>query len=342
MSATEAALQAGSDDKAAQLIEAIDQLSAGAVYTFELYQRVVLPADGFVFWVKASEINPAWLGAYSRGHFAGVGYNGNRARAAPPLTPAQELAFSFQVQASVHVSQDLNQEESETYVAQTILFTTKTQVRELEAIGPDQLYVVTIPNGARVAFSSQRNRYELAGLWHYHGRAVYSTLASQLVDDARQFQPTLQIVSNSLPFWIALSTAQVPIFPAMLSPLNLAPPYITADVQATEAIQQSPLYDRNTGQTQLVTDRIRFTTYGLNNDAVLDFQKSLLDTSLAGDYGIMNMPVPVDAKKPQPEFLVIAQAKTLDLQVNYYQNRARDIARQLIKSAFITLTPVNL
>lgn len=342
MSATEAALQAGSDDKAAQLIAAIDQISGGALYTFELYQRVVLPVDGFVFWVKASEVNPAWLGAYSRGYLAGVAPGGNRARAAPPLTPAQELAFSFQVQASVHVSQDLHQDDSESYVAQTILFTTKTQVRELEAIAPDQLYIVTLPNGARVAFSSQRNRYELAGLWHYHGRAVYSTLATQLIDDARQFQPTLQIVSNSLPFWIALSTPEVPIFPADLSPLNFSPPYVTADIQATDPIQQSPFYDSNTGQTQLVADRIRFTAYGLNNDAVLDFQMSLLDTSLAGDYGIMNMPVPVDVKKPQPEFLFIAQAKTLDLQVNYYQNRARDLARKLIESAFITLTPVNL
>ena len=332
-------MQAGSDDKAAQLIAAIDQISGGALYTFELYQRVVLPVDGFVFWVKATQVNPAWLGAYSRGHLAGVGFNGNQARAAPPLTPQQELKYSFQVQASVHLSQDLQQESTETYVSQAVLFTTKTQVRELDAIAPDHLYVVTLPNGARVAFSSQRNRYELAGLWHYHGRAVYSTLASQLVDDARQFQPTLQIVSNSLPLWIALSTQQVPIFPAELSPLNFAPPYVTADIQSTEAIQQTPLYDRNTSQTQLVTDRIRFTTYGLNNDAVLDLQKTILDTSMAGDYGIMNMPVPVDVKKPQPEFLFIAQAKTLDLQVNYYQNRARDIARKLIESAFITLTP---
>jgi len=67
----------------------------------------------------------------------------------------------------------------------------------------------------------------------------------------------------------------------------------------------------------------------------------LLNNSLPEDaaYGVMNMPVPIDDKKVQSEFQIIAQKKTMILQVNYYQSRARNIARQLIEHAGITLTP---
>ena len=338
MSVTEAALQQGGNDKAGPLIAAIGLISGEQQYTFELYRRVVLPIDGFVFWVKASTINPAWLGQYGQGSFNAVAYNGNAATP-PALTPVQLAAYSFQVNASVHVSQDLNQDESETYVAQAILFTTKDEVEQFAAVGPNELYVTTLPTGARIAFSAQRNHYQLAGLWHYHGKAIYSTMATQLVDDPTTLPTTLQIVSNSLPFWLAQSTPGIPVLPSFLTGLNIAPAYVSAHVYQTEALQQTPLYDRNTSQSQLVADRIRFTFYGLNNDAVLDWQTAMLAKSLDGDYGIMNMPVPVDEKKPQPEFQVIAQQKTMELQVNYYQNRARMLARQLIESAFITVTP---
>lgn len=338
MSVTEAALQQGGNDKAGPLIAGIGLISGEQQYTFELYRRVVLPLDGFVFWVKASTINPAWLGRYGLGTFDAGQYNGNAA-VPPVLTPVQLAAYSFQVNASVHVSQDLNQDESETYVAQAILFTTKDQVEQFAAVGPNELYVTTLPTGARVAFSAQRNHYQLAGLWHYHGKAIYSTMATQLVDDPRTLPTSLQIVSNSLPYWLELSTPGVPVLPSFLTGLNIAPAYVSAHVYQTEALQQTPLYDRNTSQWQLVADRIRFTFYGLNNDAVLDWQTAMLTKSLDGGYGIMNMPVPVDEKKPQPEFQVIAQQKTMELQVNYYQNRARMLARQMIESAFITVTP---
>jgi len=52
--------------------------------------------------------------------------------------------------------------------------------------------------------------------------------------------------------------------------------------------------------------------------------------------------VPIDDKKVQSEFQIISQKKTMILQVNYYQNRARNIARQLIEHAGITLTPESL
>jgi hypothetical protein len=120
----------------------------------------------------------------------------------------------------------------------------------------------------------------------------------------------------------------------------LTPPYITADIQSTDAIGQTPFFDPTNSQSQLVTDVVKFTTFGLGNNAILDFQKMVLENSQYGNYGIMNMPVPVDEKIAQSEFQFIAQKKTMVLQVNYYQSRARAVARRLIYQALIGLTPV--
>ena len=339
--ATEVASQPGSDDKAAGLIAAIGLISGEQTYTFELYKRLVLPLDGFVFWVKASEINAA---IYTKGALYKLHSMDStafsQANKTLTLTPAQQAAYQFSINGSLHVSQDLTQEEDSTYVAQAILFTTKTQVVQFQNIAPDEMYVMTIPNGAQVAFGQQRNYYTLAGLWHYNGKAVYSTLADQIINDIAKLNTNLQIVSNSLPFWLALTTPSVPVYPSFLSPKNLTPPYVTADITQTTALASSPYFFPNESQSQLVTDTINFTMYGLNNDAALDFQQSVLQTSEFGNYGIMNMPVPVDEKKTQVEFQIIAQKKTMTLQVNYYQQRARAVAQQMIAQALVGWTPV--
>lgn len=340
---TESTQQAGGNDKAAGLIAAIGLISGEHNYTFELYQRLVLPIDGFVFWVKASAINPAYVNRRYSALYAQPPLNTTSFDAdIPPsnLTPAQELVYSFNTVGSLHLSQALEQEESTNYTTQRILFTTKTQINPFSRIAPDQLYITRIPNGSRIAFGSQANQYQLAGLWHYSGKAVYSTLFSQVVDDPATLAVNLAIVSNSLPFWLAMSTPVVPIYPSFLAPTNLIPPYVTAHIASTTAIGQSPLYNQTDSQSQLVTDTIKFTTYGLNSNAVLDFQTMILQNSLlTDDYGIMNMPVPVDEKRTQIEFQIIAQMKTMQLQVNYYQNRARSLARQLIFNALIKLDP---
>jgi hypothetical protein len=314
--ANEASSQPGSSDKAAGLIAAIGLLSGEQTYTFTLYKRVVLPIDGFVFWVRAQNVDPAFL------------------------TPEEQQLFTFQSMGSLHFSQQSAQEEETTYTAQNISFTTKNEVEHLSEVAPDSLYILVLENGSRIAFGSQSNHYQLAGLWHYHGRAVFSTFASQIIDDPCELDNCEQIVSNSLPLWLAMSNKCAPIYPSFLSPLNLSPPYITAEIQSTDAIGQSPVFDPTTSQSQLVTDTIRFTTFGLGNNMVLDFQKMILENSMYGDYGIMNMPVPVDEKIAQSEFQFIAQKKTMVLQVNYYQSRARTVARKLIYQALIGLTPV--
>jgi hypothetical protein len=312
----EASAQPGANDKAAGLIAAIGLISGEQTYTFTLYKRVVLPIDGFVFWVKAQNVDPAFL------------------------TPEEQEFFTFQSTGSLHLSQVISDEEETTYTAQSIAFTTKNNVEPLARVAPNSLYILVLQNGSRIAFGSQANHYQLAGLWHYRGRAVFSTFASQLIDDPSQLDNCEQIVSNSLPLWLAMSQKCAPIYPSFLTPLNLTPPYITADIQSTDAIGQTPFFDPTNSQSQLVTDVVKFTTFGLGNNAILDFQKMVLENSQYGNYGIMNMPVPVDEKIAQSEFQFIAQKKTMVLQVNYYQSRARAVARRLIYQALIGLTPV--
>lgn len=311
-------LEASADGNAgmASVLQAgVRQISGGQDFTFTQYVRVVLPADGFVFFVLASAANPP----------------------PPDPTPVQLAAYSFTENGSLHVSQRVNQVEDNTTALQDVVFTTKRQLREFTDLAPGTLYLMTLPNGTVVAFSAQRGRYDQAGIWHYSGRALYPYEESQILDDPADVGAE-QIVSNSLPIWMAMSTLELPVYPSFLVPLNLPPPYVAADIQGTSGLGQTPLEGPDSSQTQLAQETVRFTFYGLRNGAVLDFQREVLQNSLGGSYGIMNIPVPVDGKATQSEFGIIAQQKTMDVQVNYYQARARDIARKLILSAFITIT----
>lgn len=332
----------GGNDKAGPLAAAIALISDNQQYTFNLHVRLILPIDGYVFWVRASSLSPTflaqYLGDYNGSPLNSTTFNGI-VKQLPSLTPAQLANLQFSINASLHVTQMINQEDDATYAMQQVAFTTTTAVENFQNVAPGTMWITTLPTGGFVGFGEQRNHYQLAGLWHYHGAALYSALATQIVDDPRLIHPTLAIVSNSLPFWLALSTPSVPVFPAGLSPLNEAPPYVIADVQSTDPLGGAPLYDAMTSQSQLVSDKIRFTMYGLNNNAALDFQQAILQGSLTGSYGMMNIPVPKDERKTQREFQVIAQKKTMLVEINYYQTRVRDIAQSLILKATIALTP---
>jgi hypothetical protein len=299
----------------ASLQAGVAQLSADQQFTFTLYSRTVLPADGFVFYVLASAANP------------------------PPVdpTPVELAAYSFTENGSLHVSQRVDQREADTTSLQDVVFTTKRKITEFSDMAPGSVFVMTLPNGSLIAFNAQRGRYDQAGIWHYSGRALYPYEATQIVNSPSDVG-TEQIVSNSLPIWMAMGTMDLPVFPSFLVAQNYLPPYVVADIQGTSGIGQTPLEGPDSSQSQLAMETVRFTFYGLRNGAVLDFQREVLQNSLGGEYGIMNMPVPVDGKATQSEFGIIAQQKTMDVQVNYYQARAREIARKLILSAFITIT----
>ena len=297
----------------ADLRTGIQQLSGDQQFTFTLYQRLVLPADGFVFYAPATSV-------------------------APPVTPPA-AGFSFATNGSLHLTQTTQQERDVNYTRQDVVFTTKTQALDFAAVAEDQLYVLTLPNGSLAAFNGQRGRYDQAGIWHYAGKALFPFEATQFVATPDAISLGGIIVSNSLPFWLAMSTDGLPVYPDFLSPSNLTPPFVSVEIRGTAGIAASPHRDSLNGQTQLVTETARFTFYGVRNDAVLDFQLALLENSFVGDYGVMNTPVPVDESRTQSEFGIKAQLKTMDLELNYYQARARDVARKLITSAFITITP---
>jgi hypothetical protein len=288
----------------------VNTLSGNQTLLFVLYRRIVLPIDGFVFWLNCVNSPPS------------------------PL-PASPLTFNFQ--GSLHYAQDTRQETDATYAVQNVRFTALQKIDEFAAIAPDLLYITTLANGTKLAFNGQTGRYDQAGLWHYAGRALLGVQASQIVEHSTDIDVTAQIVSNSLPFWLAMGTTQIPVYPSFLSRLNIHPPYVTADITDTDGIGQSPIYDATDGQSQLTMENVKFTFYGLNNSQVLTFQKAVLDNSLNGDYGISNSPVPVDEKLAQSEFNIIAQKKTMILKTNYYQQAVREITRKLIFNAGISI-----
>jgi len=311
-------------------------ISQNQTLSFVLYRRLVLPVDGYVFWVRASSLQKRTPALYDYTPYDTGAFN---ATGNPNVA-----SESFSILGSLHYFQEIHQEEDSTYTRQLGLFTSTQEVNDFARLAPDELYITRLPNGTKIAFNGQIGRYDQAGLWHYNGRALYSTEYTQILESPQQLNTQLQIVSNSLPIWLAMSTSSLPIYPSYLSALNIFPPYITADITNTTAIGQSPVYGTLSSQSQLVSETVKFTIYGTNNNTVLDFQTMLLNNSLPDDaaYGIQNMPVPIDDKKVQSEFQIIAQKKTMILQVNYYQARSRNIARQLIEHAGITITPESL
>jgi hypothetical protein len=309
-------------------------ISAQATLTFQLYKKVILPVDGYVFWVNANGLTNS-NAVYDAAPFNSVVMNHKQK---PPGSPVQTAALSITVAGSLHYFQEIHQEEESTYSRQNYLFTAESMVNDFAALAPNEMYITTVPNGSIVAFNGQIGRYDRAGLWHYHGRALYSTEYTQIVNDPNTLSSS-QIVSNSMPYWMQLSTAQLPVYPSFLSPMNLTPPFVSVHIERTDAWSQTPAYDQYLNQTQLVADEVKFTMFGLNNEAVMDFQYRVLQTSLNGGYGISSMPVIYDKKRPQSEFQILAQAKGWDLKVNYTQGSSRQIAQKLITSAFATFTP---
>ncbi len=291
---------------------AVGQLSAEQQFTFTLYKRLVLPADGFVFYAPASTV-------------------------APPITG---VVFTFTTNGSLHLSQTTVQEGEFTYTRQDAVFTTTPEIVAFEALPEeDLLYVMTLPNGSLAGFSGQRARYDQADIWHYYGKALLPYEASQFIASPDDI-PDENVVSNSLPFWLAMSTDQLPVFPSWLVPQNQLPPFVSVDIQGTRGLAARPWRNTDGSQSQLTAESALFTFYGVKNNEVLDFQEALLDNSepTGAPYGVRNIPVPVDGKRPQSEFGIIAQQKTMEFQVNYLQSRAREVSRQLILSAFINIT----
>lgn len=277
----------------ASLEAGVNTLSLNQTVLFTQYDRKILPLDGFIFWLKTG-VTREFMG-------------------------------------SLHYSVNSDQREDEDIAVRNVVFTSLELITDMASIEPDTLWIADIDED-RYAFSQQGNFYEQAGLYHYQGYAIWPAMETQIVDDVLDLDLTHQIVSNSLPIWLTLDQI-MPVYPSFLIPANIRPPYAAVHIEpnSTKAMQSAPYLNYALSHYQLVEDTVKITIYGLRNDDALDFQDYVFQYSLDTDnIGIMNMPVIRDEKRTQSETSTLAQKKSIEFKVSYYQTRINEVTRQYI------------
>jgi hypothetical protein len=321
-SLAEAAAAAG--PLAASLAAGVDTISEGQTVTFTKYVRVVLPLDGFLFWVRADILAPSAI--------LNTGPLNQSPINQPPgiMTPAATLTIA----GSMHYTTVMSQGESTDRAIHRMVFTAESPVLEFASLGPNEMYLGEF-EGIQFSFSQRGMYYQQAGLHHYSGDAIYSNMQSQIIDDPNQFDASSVVVSNSLPFWLTQNSI-CPVYPSFLVPDNLPPPYITAHIEpsGTRALQTTAYIDQTGTSWALAADRVRLTLYGLRNNDALDFLLLVIGSiGYDGDtVGLMNNPAVRDEKATQVELGILAMKKTIEFEVSYYQQRVRDVAIQYILS----------
>lgn len=309
----------------ANLKAGIDALSYDQSITFTKFVRLVLPLDGFVFWVRGDLLDPPQAGTLT-------------------------------IMGSFHFSTDQRQEEAETYSVNRVIFTAEGPVDIFNDIGPTVLYIAT-HDGVQFAFASRGNFYDQAQIWHYTGNAVYADMQSQLIVSSDQLDSLGLIVSNSLPVWLSLNTftpnwpfypalpLPFPLFPSFLAEQNIEPPWGTVHIgdDDTDPLVSAPFFQPTLTQEQSSIDSVRIVLWGANNDIAQNFLAIINQFSAdTGLIGIMNRPIIRDAKREQRELGVIAQKKIIEFQVNYIQSNIVDFTRQLITKVIPSFNPLAL
>lgn len=302
----------------------LDVLSGSQEVTFVPYIRQVLPIDGFVFWMRADLLSDQQLASVNL---------------SAPLNQT--------ISGSLHYSSVGSQDFDESIVIRRVDFTAQQQITAFAEIASSVLYIAewnTHAGKFKFTFSSRNSYYVQANLHHYVGDAVYPVFEAQLIETLSDLDDR-QVVSNSLPIWLRMVqappfpetiTSNLPLFPAYLVPDNLPPPYGAVYIapSSTRPLQAMPILGHRSSHSQLMTENVKFDLYGLRNDEALDFLDYLIGYSeLTGDFGVMTPPVLKDELRTQVELGALAQKKTLELGVSYYQSSARDLARQVIKTA---------
>ena len=304
----------------AALQQGLDAIDRSQVVVFRQYAKMVLSADGTVFW--------------------------------------SATGVTLTASGSLHYATDRHQDEDQTIGVNLVIFTSEVEVTDFNAIAPTILWVGTQesddPNAPlQVVFSRRSNYFQQANIWHYVGDAVYPALQAQLITSPNDL-PAGPIVSNSLPIWLSQNSF-APVYPSFLVPDNVVPPYIVAHIEPTEtrALQAFPTYTwpgvtvPNSGASpmhdlpseQLAADLVRLTLYGFSNQTAIQYFASLIDYSYNTDaFGFMNSPAIQDDKRMQVEIAAIAQKKTIEILASYYQSTADAVARRLILSASVTTT----
>ena len=314
------------------LAQGVETISGNEQITFTLYVKLVLPLDGYVFWVNASLLTDSAL--FNASQYNALLYNNY-----PEGVPPRQLV----AKGSFHFSSDVQMLEDRQSVFNHTIFTSLVEISDFNLINPQFMYVAEY-EGMKFAFNRRENFYKQADLYHYRGDALYSVMDTQLIDTMTGFDTTSVIVSNSLPIWLALNQF-FPMYPSYLVDQNIPPVYAAVDITPanTIALQDFPLLDPDSNPWQLVKDTVKITIYGIRNHEALNFVQYILDYSRNTDnIGLMNMPVMRDEKMTQSELGILAQKKTITFEVSYYQTTVNNIARRLIEEAFISITPSTI
>ena len=323
------------------LAQGVETISNNEQVTFTLYVKLVLPLDGYVFWVNASLLTDSAI--YNASQYNRILYDEY-----PPKIPKKQIT----VTGSFHYNTNVQMLEDRQPSFNNIIFTAISPVTDFNEINPQFMYVAEY-QGLKFAFNSRDNYYKQADLYHYRGSSLYSIMDTQVIETMTDFDAQSVIVSNSLPIWLTLNDF-FPMYPSYLVDQNKKPPYAAVDIIPSEtiALGQFPIINNviptsgnpvQSTYNQLASDTVKITMYGIRNNEVLNFAEYVYQYSMNTDnIGLMNMPIIQDEKTTQSEFGILAMKKTITFKVSYYQNTVNNVALKYIQSAFCSLTPHNL
>ena len=249
---------------ASGLAQGVETISNYEQITFTLYVKLVLPLDGYVFWVNASLLTDSAL--YNASQYNKLLYNNY-----PEGVPARQVT----VKGSFHHNSNVQMLEDRQTVFNHTIFTALEEIADFNLINPQFTYIANY-QGMRFAFNSRDNFYKQADLYHYRGDALYSVMTTQVIDTMTGFDTQSVIVSNSLPIWLALNQF-FPMYPSYLVDQNIVPAYAAVDINPslTTALQDFPLLDPDSNPFQLVKDTVKITMYGIRNHEALNFVQEI-------------------------------------------------------------------
>ena len=328
----------------------IEQLSARQTVTFTKYVRVILPLDGFVYWVKADLLSPSAI------------YNSTLFNGGAAFNDGQTIVSTANVieaKGSLHFASNKIQDDPESYGINRVTFTSEEPLhQDFTQVGAGMIYIGNFGGqyeNVRFAFSNRENFYQQADIWHYVGDSVYPFMTTQIIEDAGQLNTQELIVSNSLPLWLRLNNytptfpsygfgnTMFPLFPSYLVTSNIPPPFASVHIypESTQSLASTPYIGFRSSHHQLTKERVKITIFGLGNSYAMDFVDCVNQYSQDYDFfGLMGVPTIRDEKIAQSELGIIAQKKSIEFEISYYQARVRDIARQIIGQAIPTFRTV--
>ena len=300
------------------LVSGLKVIDRQKAIKFTLYNRVVLPYDGFVFYVNSNAINN--------------GSTFNTWSLNSKMIAERNTAKSIEVEGSLHYNSIREQDSDKNYDRNELMFTTPYEILEFNQAQDNSLYIAEY-DGMQFSFNSRLSSYSASGLYEYRGQAVPAYLRSQLIESKRDLSK-LHVTSNCMSLIMAFAlNKELPVYPAYLAKAN-DKRFVTTEVTSTECLAAYPFLDRDGTRTQLTRDNVKVCFYGFENDAALDFVFDFVNMALEDDdYGIANIPTVSDAREPDSELRILSQKKESVIVVNYYQKRVQELTRKLILTA---------